>query len=668
MPSLVRRCALPLSVTVVAGVLTALPAAAAPTWVPAVAVQDDGLTVPTSPVVAVDAEGAATMAWLSFADPAYTVQTSSHPVGGAWSPPQDLSGPNAVPGELDLAEDAAGDAVVAWTEGVAPDRVVRVRTRAAGGAWSTADTLSDPAADSSEPTVGIDGAGNVVALWVSDGDTVGMQPAVVGATKSLTGAWSTAFPLSDPENGAEDPDVAVAPDGRATAVWTHFDADPLVDHQVIETSSRPAAAAAFELPPTIISALPTTVDAARPSVAVNGAGAVAAAWEERTGPDASAIRAAIKPANDAWGTATTLSVPLADPSDFDENGGALVVLDSSGTSTVVWRRHHVVDAVPFPDHFRTVEAASAPAGQGWTGPTKLGDTSSDSGVGLASDAAGNLTAVWPSEGLLSSVAEATRPAGAAWGVQTPIGTPDGRTSGVTAAADPAGDVVVGYGFTPYAASVGTLYARAFDVAGPLTRSLSIPGTGTAGQPTSYTVTPADAWSPVLSTVWSFGDGTTASGPNVTHTFAAAGSYAVSVTTTDAAGNTRTQTGTTAVAAAPVVVMPPPATPKPSLTGVKLTTKTIHVVKSDASPRSTKLKLTLSSDAAVKVMLKRTKKVDGKAVKATTSKALKKGASSIKLTSKVDGLQLPPGTYKVTVTAKNGVGTSKAVVVTLTIKA
>ena len=79
-----------------------------------------------------------------------------------------LRGPNAVPGELDLAEDAAGDAVVAWTEGVAPDRVVRVRTRAAGGAWSTADTLSDPAADSSEPTVGIDGAGNVVALWVTD--------------------------------------------------------------------------------------------------------------------------------------------------------------------------------------------------------------------------------------------------------------------------------------------------------------------------------------------------------------------------------------------------------------------------------------------------------------------------------------------------------------------
>ena len=331
----------------------------------------------------------------------------------------------------------------------------------------------------------------------------------------------------------------------------------------------------------------------------------------------------------------------------------------------MWRRSfRVVDTDP---RTRTVDAVSAVAGQGWSAPTTLGDTSSDSGLALVQDAAGNVTAVWPSEGALSSVAEATRPAGAAWGVASAIGAVAGRTSGVTAAADPAGDVVVGYGFTPYAASVGTLYARAFDVAGPLTRLLSIPGTGTAGQPTSYTVTPADAWSPVLSTVWSFGDGTTASGPNVTHTFAAAGSYAVSVTTTDAAGNTRSQTGTTAVAAAPVVVTPP-ATPKPALTGVKLTKQTIHVVKSDASPRSSKLKLTLDTDATVKVVLKRTKKVDGKAVKATMTKALKKGTSTIKLTSKVGSKQLPPGTYKVSVTAKNGVGTSNAVVVTLTIKA
>ena len=48
--------------------------------------------------------------------------------------------------------------------------------------------------------------------------------------------------------------------------------------------------------------------------------------------------------------------------------------------------------------------------------------------------------------------------------------------------------------------------------------------------------------------------------------------------------------------------------------------------------------------------------------------VKKGAATIKLTSKVGKKSLPPGTYKVKVTGKNAVGTSVAVVVKLKILA
>ena len=51
-----------------------------------------------------------------------------------------------------------------------------------------------------------------------------------------------------------------------------------------------------------------------------------------------------------------------------------------------------------------------------------------------------------------------------------------------------------------------------------------------------------------------------------------------------------------------------------------------------------------------------------------TKSLTKGSSAIKLTSKVGSKKLPPGTYKVTVSAKNSVGTSVAVVLKLTIVA
>lgn len=123
-------------------------------------------------------------------------------------------------------------------------------------------------------------------------------------------------------------------------------------------------------------------------------------------------------------------------------------------------------------------------------------------------------------------------------------------------------------------------------------------------------------------------------------------------------------------------VPPPAptsTPhptqlKPTLAGVKLTRNTIHVVTSDESPRSTKLKLTLNTDSTVKIVLKRTQKVDGKAVKAKVSKALVKGAAAIKLTAKIGSKKLPPGTYVVAVTATNSVGTSAATKVRLKILA
>jgi hypothetical protein len=337
---------------------------------------------------------------------------------------------------------------------------------------------------------------------------------------------------------------------------------------------------------------------------------------------------------------------------------------------VAWRRHHVVAAIPFDDHLRTVETSSAAAGQGWADPASVGDTSSDSGLALVVDAPGTVTAAWPSEGPIGRVSVTRRASGEGWTGAIGIEGGAGRTNGLAAAASPAGDVVVGYGFTPNVSDSGILYARAFDVASPLVRSVSIPASGTVGQPLSYAVTAADAWS-ATSTVWSFGDGATASGASVSHTFAAAGSYAVSVTVTDAAGNARTRTGTTVVAAAPVVtppvLTPPAVTPKPQVTGLKLTKKTIHVVKSDESPRSTKLKLTLNTDSTVKVVLKRTKKVDGKTVKASLSKALKSGAATIKLTSKIGNKSLPPGTYKVKVTAKNSVGTSAATTVKLTIK-
>ena len=87
---------------------------------------------------------------------------------------------------------------------------------------------------SSQPSVGVDAAGNAVAVWVSD--AVDSQSAIAARTKDVAGAWSPIFPLSDPETGADDPEVAVTPNGRAAVVWAHYDTE--LGYRVIETASR----------------------------------------------------------------------------------------------------------------------------------------------------------------------------------------------------------------------------------------------------------------------------------------------------------------------------------------------------------------------------------------------------------------------------------------------
>ena len=197
------------------------------------------------------------------------------------------------------------------------------------------------------------------------------------------------------------------------------------------------------------------------------------------------------------------------------------------------------------------------------------------------------------------------------------------TRGISTAVPPSGDVVATWSaYDPADDLADTVRSRAYDVDGPLVNALSVPGSGTAGTPAAFSVTAVDAWSPIASTTWSFGDGTTGSGAAVSHTYASAGTYAVSVTVTDAVGNAgpgreapsslRRRSSASGRAAG----RPPAATPKPELSGVKLTEKTIYVKGSDESPKATKLKLKLNTDAKVKVVLKRTKKVDGKTVKAT----------------------------------------------------
>ena len=82
-------------------------------------------------------------------------------------------------------------------------------------------------------------------------------------------------------------------------------------------------------------------------------------------------------------------------------------------------------------------------------------------------------------------------------------------------------------------------AAAYDRTGPRLDSLSVPATGVAGSSVRFGVVPLDTWGAAASPHWDFGDGTSDSGSEPSHTYAGAGRYTVRVTSSDTLGNQST---------------------------------------------------------------------------------------------------------------------------------
>ncbi len=87
-----------------------------------------------------------------------------------------------------------------------------------------------------------------------------------------------------------------------------------------------------------------------------------------------------------------------------------------------------------------------------------------------------------------------------------------------------------------------LRAAAFDIGGPNLLGAAVPRGAVAGQPVAMSASFVDLWSGLgEAPSWSFGDGTGASGAQVSHAYAAPGVYTVTVTARDGLGNTTSGT-------------------------------------------------------------------------------------------------------------------------------
>jgi hypothetical protein len=488
------------------------PALAAPTWLsPA----DVSAASPYSDAarVAMDPAGDAVAVWQHFNGTNQIVEGSVRLAGGSFAAPVDLSAGGVNAQTPQVAMDPAGDAVAVWDRGAT---VVQAVSRPAGRSFSAPVDISSTSTSVSDAHVAMDQAGDAIAVWrIFDGTNFIVQAAV----RPAGGAFGTPVNLTADGNDAFAPDVAMDPAGDATVVWFRYNGTT----QVIQAATRPAGGS-FATPHDVSL---NGGDAAFPHVAMDNAGDAVAVWYRGNGTN-NIAQAAVLPAGGTWQTPEDLSA-------VGENAlNAAVGMDPAGDAVAVWQRSDGTNQI--------VQAAARPAGGSFGSSVDLSAAGENAlAPQVAIDQAGDAVATWQrSNGTNVIIQTSTRPAGGTFSLPVDQSATGEDAEFPDVAMDQAGDAIA-----MWDRSNGTnpvVQAAGYDFAGPQLRNPSIPSSGVAAMPVSFAVSPVDVWSGVPSTTWDFGDGSGGSGSAVSHTYAAAGIYQVSVTSVDGDGNRTTTRG------------------------------------------------------------------------------------------------------------------------------
>jgi hypothetical protein len=496
--------------------------------------------------------------------------------------------PAAASGEAGTVDlDPAGNAVAVWVQATGGDQQVMASTRPAGGPWGAPVALSLAGAPAVHPQVVLEGDGRATAVWfrATGPDTYGLQT----STRTAAGTWTTPTDLPGATTGAAQAGLVVRPDLSAVVVWPRMVSGLWTMSAVTRTTNR-TWAAPVDLSPG------STVMPGRPRLDIDGAGTTTVVWSGNDGGRWT-VRTASVGFTGGWSTPVVIS-----PTDQDAVDPDLAVA-GNGYAVAVWARWNGVDRWVAQASTRTVRQG------GWLGPVDLSAAGVSAGqVEVATNEyGGRYVATWtatptsvPSTG--PSVVQATMREAGPWHAALTLSDGASASSHPTAVVSNTGSATVtwlatsgsghpvqGAVLPAYSSAIGptlglspvdrdagpprlavarggdvlvmwgeagpsTFQPRyaAYDVAGPVLRTFRLVGRAVAGQPVTYQALAVDAWSPVVTYSWTFGDGSTATGPASTHTYAEPGRYTCRLRVTDAAGNTSVRAARTKVSAAPAI--------------------------------------------------------------------------------------------------------------------
>jgi hypothetical protein len=541
------RLVLGIAVACLALLLAGPATAGAAGWLPATPPRT-AANGPSGAVVAVDSAGDAIAAWTDDdGNGTQSLIVAMRPAGGPWSAPAPVASDVGVDAPA-VTIDGDGNATVVWIE--SPDGsafAAHARRRdAASGTWGPAHDF--PAAGVVDPLTQVraDVAGNVVAAWVQHDPNTGVA-SVQGAVADGAGSWSVPRTLSDPSDASvafDRPQIAPDASGGALVGWTaQRIADPF--DYAIQTSSYTGGGVWGGTREMLSS--DETISPLR--LAASDGGDAAATWFQGS------------PAT-LWG-AFRLNGSWSVGSLSDDVAPACVPLqalgtDTGGGATVVWK-------VASTGGLQAVRLTSG-------GPDPETTVFAPSGE-LTEDVAidhGTVVFVAHDGGTDGDEVLASRRSGSGWSTPALLGSGAAGVglAGPDVATDGAGNALASWTATD-GFGAKSVAAAAFQASPPVLTAVSVPASGTAGAQLAFSASAGSTFATIAQTSWDFGDGTPAvGGAAVSHTFAQAGTYTVTVTATDSVGNAVQATRQVAVAAAPGTSPPgdtPPGNTPPGTT-------------------------------------------------------------------------------------------------------
>ena len=315
-----------------------------------------------------------------------------------WSPPVQLPGACGA----SLAVNAAGTEVAAGSQ-QNPDNTVSVQacTSADGQTWSAPVTLGQ----GYNPAVAIAPDGRAVAVWTASGVWASVRPP--------GGQWGPAVTVAT-VGAYRDLVVGIDGSGNAIAAW-------MTGGNAVDTASLPAGAKKW----TKITTLATQGQAV--DLAVNATGAAIITWAGRTG-----AVAASGTVLGGFAAPVTLGPPPGYPI-----GHTRVVLNGQGDAAAAWVAWNNVDLV----------ATRSPDGS-WA-PAATLSTTSYGRIDVAIDGAGDARAIFgqlygSNPNFISVAYTAARPAGGTWSTPALLSAPGDATTSLHVVADAAGTFVASW--------------------------------------------------------------------------------------------------------------------------------------------------------------------------------------------------------------------------------